>query len=136
MRYLGHSSGCGVSDDVEQWMTNVQNSAVEDESPAPPPTKKKHKKANPTYPTEINSANYENGLNKYSRLANDEHHRARRATRRGDENKKTCSLYIQTDPLIWRHIRESFPEVCHLFKQIFKVRLCQAECFHICKNLV
>lgn len=56
------------------------------------------------------SLNYEEGFSKYSKEANEGHSRGKRAARR-DENKNTCSLYIQTDPLIWRHIRETFPEV-------------------------
>lgn len=28
-----------------------------------------------------------------------------------EDNKNTCSLYIQTDPLIWRHIREGIADV-------------------------
>lgn len=43
---------------------------------------------------------------KYSKEANS---RVKRATRYQEKN--TCSLYIQTDPLIWRHIRESIPDV-------------------------
>lgn len=39
-------------------------------------------------------------------------HRTKRATRPKEENKNTCSLFIQTDPLIWRHISE---QVCSLF---------------------
>lgn len=39
------------------------------------------------------------------------HERVRRATRPKEENKNTCSLYIQTDPLIWRHIRDSIADV-------------------------
>lgn len=35
---------------------------------------------------------------------------AQAATNRREENRNTCSLYIQTDPLIWKHIREGFPE--------------------------
>ncbi|XP_067621721.1 disintegrin and metalloproteinase domain-containing protein 10 isoform X2 [Eurosta solidaginis] len=46
------------------------------------------------------------------------HERMRRATSsnpngasaRREENKNTCSLYIQTDPLIWRHIREGIAD--------------------------
>lgn len=43
------------------------------------------------------------------------HERVRRAAGSGprrEDNKNTCSLYIQTDPLIWRHIREGIAEVC------------------------
>lgn len=45
------------------------------------------------------------------------HERVRRASgtsgtsARREENKNTCSLYIQTDPLIWRHIREGIADV-------------------------
>lgn len=45
------------------------------------------------------------------------HKRVRRAsgisgsTVRREDNKNTCSLYIQTDPLIWRHIREGIADV-------------------------
>ncbi|XP_054744302.1 disintegrin and metalloproteinase domain-containing protein 10 [Anastrepha obliqua] len=46
------------------------------------------------------------------------HERVRRAAggnpngpaARREENKNTCSLYIQTDPLIWRHIREGIAD--------------------------
>ncbi|VEN50763.1 unnamed protein product [Callosobruchus maculatus] len=131
----GHSAGCGITDEVIQWMDRIQNSAAEDEPPPTPLTKsalKKRKKvpsglgtkkyysdgfdnSNSTYPYKESPKpppppNYEEQLNKYSREANEGHKgRHRRATRR-DENRNTCSLYIQTDPLIWRHIRESFPE--------------------------
>lgn len=39
------------------------------------------------------------------------HERAKRAARSKEENRNTCSLYIQTDPLIWRHIREGIADV-------------------------
>lgn len=42
------------------------------------------------------------------------HERVKRATSRSkDENRNTCSLYIQTDPLIWRHIREGVADVSY-----------------------
>lgn len=43
------------------------------------------------------------------------HHRIKRATRPKEENRNTCSLYIQTDPLIWRHIREGIADVSKKF---------------------
>lgn len=39
------------------------------------------------------------------------HARAKRAARPKEDNRNTCSLYIQTDPLIWRHIREGIADV-------------------------
>lgn len=41
------------------------------------------------------------------------HERAKRAARPKEDNKNTCSLYIQTDPLIWRHIREGIADVSY-----------------------
>ena len=38
---LGHVGGCGITDEVVQWMERIQNSGVDDEpqtSPAPAPT--------------------------------------------------------------------------------------------------
>lgn len=63
---------------------------------------------------------------KYSKEANNNHEnehetqqnthkRSRRAARQKEDNRNTCSLYIQTDPLIWRHIREGIADVS-LFK--------------------
>ncbi|XP_031334981.1 disintegrin and metalloproteinase domain-containing protein 10 isoform X3 [Photinus pyralis] len=114
----GHGGGCGITDEVIQWMDRIQNSAVEDDvAPIPIPKAKKvqkkvhlehHKSKSDIRPLSF-PVNHEDTINKYSREAN-EHVRHKRATRLREENKNTCSLYIQTDPLIWRHIREGFPE--------------------------
>lgn len=46
---------------------------------------------------------------KYTRQASDKLHygpvRTKRATKPKEE-RNTCSLFIQTDPLLWRHIKE------------------------------
>ncbi|KAL1505705.1 hypothetical protein ABEB36_005210 [Hypothenemus hampei] len=123
----GHSAGCGINDDVIAWMNSIQNSAVPDPfSPGQNQNKSKllYKKTSPNHENDVlpdkidynkQSENYyeDDGFRKYTKEANEEHSsgrtRTKRATRR-DENKNTCSLYIQTDPLIWRHIREMFPE--------------------------
>ncbi|XP_049820220.1 disintegrin and metalloproteinase domain-containing protein 10 isoform X2 [Aethina tumida] len=116
----GHTGGCGVTDDVLQWMESVQNAGIDE---APPPSSsrnksRKHKKTPPgatetqraTPRTPPSTANREDFLNKYSKEANEPHSRRERRAAPRMENKNTCSLYIQTDPLIWRHIREGFPE--------------------------
>ncbi|XP_060523585.1 disintegrin and metalloproteinase domain-containing protein 10 isoform X2 [Cylas formicarius] len=121
----GHSAGCGINDEIIEWMDKIQNSAD-----AEPPSvarrgetgggagpllkPKKRKKTAASAATAPNAppkryTNYEESFSKYSKEANEGRERHRRATRR-DENRNTCSLYIQTDPLIWRHIREGFPE--------------------------
>lgn len=102
-------------------MENIQNSAVEEElQPIKADTKRAQvrkftsKDSDAKEQPNISSLNVEEPLNKYSEAANTGgHSRYKRATRR-DENKNTCSLYIQTDPLIWKHIREGFPEVVTL----------------------
>ncbi|XP_077288969.1 zinc-dependent metalloprotease kuz isoform X2 [Arctopsyche grandis] len=128
----GHVGGCGINDDVIQWMEKIQNSAVEDDT-----DKHRHSSEHRT-PHSANSIrdgipkwkqslydhpdsfHFESGYRdihnrfKYSREANEGHHysngRQKRATRPKEDNRNTCSLYIQTDPLIWRHIREGFPD--------------------------
>lgn len=126
----GHATGCGINDDIMEWMDKIQNSASPDSVSTTPPdaTKQKPKKHKKVPSSNSNNIikdkqnqhynkdklpkpppNYEDGFNKYSKEANQAHSRNKRATRR-DENKNTCSLYIQTDPLIWKHIREGFPE--------------------------
>lgn len=119
----GHSAGCGINEEISQWMDRIQNSGIDEDTVSPPvttasPKFKKHKKApadgSRAKKTTPESTNFEDPLNKYSREANDVNYsRHKRATKRED-SKNTCSLYIQTDPLIWRHIREGFPEVSTL----------------------
>lgn len=53
-----------------------------------------------------NADENETPYDKYSKEANTRGGRSKRATRPKEENKNTCSLFIETDPLIWRHISE------------------------------
>lgn len=119
--YLGHAAGCGITEDVSQWMDKVQSSGVDEEPVLLPKAEKvspKFKKHKPNTPKKIveNYINVEESYNKYSREANENSGRHKRATKRED-SKNTCSLYIQTDPLIWRHISEGFPEVSRDFSE-------------------
>lgn len=104
----GHSAGCGITDEISQWMANIQSSAVEDDVDLE--VRSKNEKPNKAKEQAPNSRSGEEPYSKYSREVNEAHSRQKRGTRR-DENRNTCSLYIQTDPLIWKHIREGFPEV-------------------------
>lgn len=163
--FAGHVAGCGITDEVSQWMENIQNSAVE-ELPEPMSKdyqklhrKQLHKKSAPQqqqqphppkkyisgdedfkYPHQkyTKEANFAEGafydpstgrrLGSSANVADWHqlvHERVRRATDNGagdrgssggsgrgrEDNKNTCSLYIQTDPLIWRHIREGIADV-------------------------
>lgn len=130
-----------MNDETLQWMDSVQNGAVEDDVEEVPREKKPKRTSNkPKQGIDKNSI-YEEDLKyphlKYSKEANfkdgfqnnentdddwhqESHERAKRAARPKEENKNTCSLYIQTDPLIWRHIREGIADVSDVF-DVFEV---------------
>jgi len=120
----GHVGGCGITDSVSQWMEQIQNSAVEQEhieqiDDADSKLRTKNKLPKITVNNDNsddkkrwnlhNSEENETPFDKYSREANigdGRGRRSKRATRPKEENKNTCSLFIETDPLIWRHITE------------------------------
>jgi len=60
-------------------------------------------------PWNVQQEDEERPAYKYTRLAADQYHdgpvRTKRATKPKEE-RNTCSLFIQTDPLLWRHIKE------------------------------
>lgn len=92
---LGDASGCGVTDKVIEWMDRIQNSANEDKSIESRQLSNKFETPGHKYSKEANLP-----INKTSRI--------KRSTRPKEDshNKNTCSLFIQTDPLIWRHMFE------------------------------
>lgn len=112
-------------------MESIQSSGVEEESglankengggdsggtrtsesrdKSPTVLKKKRKKTEPTFDFAKESPHdkYSKELNSDSDAAGSL--RAKRAVggrNKENEKKNTCSLFIQTDPLIWRHISE------------------------------
>lgn len=60
-------------------------------------------------PWNVQQPDEERPAYKYTRQAADKYHhgpfRTKRATKPKEE-RNTCSLFIQTDPLLWRHIKE------------------------------
>ncbi|XP_072939687.1 disintegrin and metalloproteinase domain-containing protein 10 [Epargyreus clarus] len=118
-RRHGHVGGCGITDEMVKWMERIQNSGVDDDPPTTSASTPHGTSPSPhTYQSPMPPPPHPNSLrddpprhwehhNKYSRAANTgEHSRSRRAA----PEKNTCSLYIQTDPLIWKHVREGFPD--------------------------
>ncbi|KAL1453009.1 hypothetical protein WDU94_007186, partial [Cyamophila willieti] len=96
----GHFGGCGVPDypgGGTSWMDRISNSGVE----TPEPDDNNNLEENHLNPLE--EEREEAPHEKYSREANT---RKKRATRIKDDGRNTCSLFIQTDPLIWKHIHE------------------------------
>ncbi|XP_022900053.2 disintegrin and metalloproteinase domain-containing protein 10 isoform X1 [Onthophagus taurus] len=116
-RDVRKGGGCGVNDEVQQWMEKIQYSGVDEPNDLnylKEKHKKNKKKKNDKYINDIFEGykeKNEEAYLKYTKNANEKikNKRKKRATRR-EENRNTCSLYIQTDPLIWKHIREGFPE--------------------------
>ncbi len=116
-----HSNGCGLTDEVSQWMDRIQNS-VDDEEIELISLNSKNNGNDVNSTVDKDKIHYEHvnykhdeaeRINesahphvKYSKEANS---RTKRGTRSYQE-RNTCSLYIQTDPLIWRHIREAIPD--------------------------
>ena len=107
----GDASGCGITDEIVDWMNKIQESG-EAESLPPPSVKNSSKNSNSWW---WGNGNSKGPSHKYSREANSptnsegQNVRTRRAATRAKEdanNKNTCSLFIQTDPLIWRHIHD------------------------------
>ncbi|KAL9927282.1 zinc-dependent metalloprotease kuz isoform 2-T11 [Glossina fuscipes fuscipes] len=207
-REEGHVGGCGITDEVSQWMENIQNSAVEElPEPMSKDVKKIPKKRTPSiehntdnvvmksqdgevilaealyslpsnntkkkqlkstsfsytqpqlhtqqHPPKKYGANddFKYAYQKYTKEANfvgafydpetgrryspthndwheHVHERVKRASGllgsspRREDNKNTCSLYIQTDPLIWRHIREGIADHdrSHKYERDIKTR--------------
>ncbi|XP_034937515.1 disintegrin and metalloproteinase domain-containing protein 10 isoform X2 [Chelonus insularis] len=103
----GESSGCGITEQVAEWMNRIQNSA-DTSSPRP----QSHSNVNKSQLQKNTSSaqtwkEWESPGHKYTKEANiRDHHRTPRATRPKEDNRNTCSLFIQTDPFIWRHISE------------------------------
>ncbi|KAK6617549.1 hypothetical protein RUM44_005137 [Polyplax serrata] len=104
--------GCGVTDDVVQWMEKIQNSGEDDGELWKNSQPKKEKKKVVDRASPYQSHYLEKPFQKYSREMNDKKSsqygagRSKRATRPKEDNRNTCSLFIQTDPLIWRYIGE------------------------------
>ena len=115
--------GCGITDSVRNWMETVQRSAESDdvtetkqegaestEKLPDPPKSLPLIDPGPTYKYSA-EANIDTG-NKYKREK-----RALPSTR---GNRKTCHIYIQTDPLFWRHIYKQVRIIaeCKLTKNV------------------
>lgn len=93
------SPGCGVSDSVQAWMDEVRYSGEKTELPPQIITKPLNL---PVDDDESLGPQY-----KYSEEANDPvKSRVKRSALPNPNSKKSCALYIQTDPLFWKHIKE------------------------------
>lgn len=146
-RTAGHANGCGINDEVQQWMESVQSAGVDvaddnndddDDDAANNNVKQEAIKANRLENKTLKSKqkqklyrtnsifaddDFKSPHLKYTKEANtdenaNQHERKKRAARPKEDNRNTCSLYIQTDPLIWRHIREGIADVSISLRRI------------------
>lgn len=114
----GHFGGCGINENVMQWMDNIQNSGEdefkEDEIFEYNTNKqiKNTSKFTEDYMYPFEKYSEKNNVKSNNFWHNESLNRVKRANIKTKEehNKNTCSLYIQTDPLIWRHIREGIAD--------------------------
>ena len=94
------SPGCGANPDIQTWMSNIQFSNT-DEDELPPIAPVDNQKEEEEEKILVDPSEDPNPKYKYSEQAND---RKKRSTKK--ITKKSCSLFIQTDPLLWKHVRE------------------------------
>jgi len=89
------SPGCGATKEIQTWMSDLQISNTDSPFPEPAPLV-----SNPT-PAPPDPRLDPNPEYKYTHEAN----RVKRAIK-PPNNRKSCSLFIQTDPLLWKHVKE------------------------------
>ena len=93
--------GCGISDSVQSWMDEVRHSGEKTELPPP-----RVIDSPPSVPQVEDDDEQLGPQYKYSMEANDPGRARVKRSLPNPNSKKSCALYIQTDPLFWKHIRE------------------------------
>ena len=94
--------GCGATEEVQTWMSDIQLSNSED-SEVLHGDDGGENDVNDDSDNKYQDPSFDpNPKYKYSEHANN---RVKRAIP-PPTNKKSCSLFIQTDPLLWRHVKE------------------------------
>jgi len=91
------SPGCGANKEIQTWMSDLQMSNVD----APAPLSEPAPLVSEPAPSLSDPRFDPNPEYKYTPEAN----RFKRAIK-PPNNRKSCSLFIQTDPLLWRHVKE------------------------------
>ncbi|KAK4021038.1 hypothetical protein OUZ56_002972 [Daphnia magna] len=121
----GHVGGCGVTDEVAAWMDDIQHGATDEEKEDEKTNEINTKDRIVELEESLHKRDHQNGWKtahprssawwyKYSHQANqpdadpsDGGRRDRRSTVKNNVSRTTCSLFIQTDPLLWRHFYEA-----------------------------
>ncbi|XP_043197730.1 disintegrin and metalloproteinase domain-containing protein 10-like [Amphibalanus amphitrite] len=117
-RGRGPFGGCGVDGDVSEWMHKVQNSAIDDDETEfrAAAEEREHRRRERERPSAARRVAHDARHYKYTEEA--QRHldagrsRSRRAPRQGGatshlpDSRGTCSLSVETDPMLWRHVFE------------------------------
>lgn len=115
----GHVGGCGVTDEVAAWMDEIQHGAAEEDDRAGKTDPKRKESGfdggRADGSTKSGKLKETSSWYKYSHEANAVHgHEQRKRAKRSatltssrSTTRTTCSLFIQTDPLLWRHFYEA-----------------------------
>ena len=109
-----HPNGCGLTGDVSHWMDSVQNGGEEDIEIVPVVAEGRNATVDGTgnQHQHVNNRIFDEFKHPHVKYSEEVNQRSKRAaTSARYQDKNTCSLFIQTDPLIWRHIREGIPDV-------------------------
>ena len=114
---LGHKGGCGVTDEVAQWMNSVQQGEVVEEAEQQQTTKSAVEHGDSWGIYKLGAAgagagagadrDHSSSWYKYTHEANTEQPAKRKKRATKSDSRTTCSLFIQTDPLMWKHYYES-----------------------------
>ena len=97
--------GCGASGATLKWMDSVARSAIlEDDVDDDSLSDETASASAESLPL---ASDDEDPEYKYTAEANNPGRRRHKRALENPNKKKSCSLYIQTDPLFWRHIRET-----------------------------
>ena len=104
----GHSHpGCGATPSVHKWMEGIQTNAVKEDEFVPPSKEEPKPEPLPQAQPRVQVRDKaETPGFKYSAEANDEETPRFRRALENPNKRRSCSLYIQTDPLFWNHVRE------------------------------
>ena len=99
------SPGCGISESTQSWMDSIQHSGEQQDSSN---DEQDIKQDNPVEFQETYEVENEERLKPSYKYSEQGQNRVKRSigSKPNPSAKKSCTLYIQTDPLFWLHIQK------------------------------
>lgn len=105
--------GCGVSDSVQSWMENIQRNGEKQND-------QEEEDNDEVVTLHVEDDDTIGPAYKYSAEGNSPHLRRKRSMA-NPSSRKSCSLYIQTDPLFWLHIKEQEGDPAKIEEEILSL---------------